>query len=117
MSTHLASVIAIGVIACNPANPQPPSPTAKAPADPTPLHDASANDWIDVDCSSVLKADDIAALCNPARKLDNLIPDRSEHTIQAAFDLNPSTRLTCARSLKPDGGGVLVHVDVIDYST
>ena len=117
MSTHLASVVAIGIIACNPANPQPPSPTVKAPADRAPVYDASTNDWIDVDCSAVLKTEDIAALCSPARELDNLVPDRNEHTIRAAFDLNPSTRLTCARSLKPDGGGVLVHIDVIDYST
>jgi hypothetical protein len=99
MSNRLMHLTALAIVACNPAKPPPaPPPAIKEAADPTPSQDASTTNWVDVDCSALLKSDDVAAICNRALKLDSLLPDRSERTIQPAFDLNPATRVTCARA-------------------
>jgi hypothetical protein len=112
------NAIVLAVVACNAAAPQPaPSHAVNDVERPQSARDASAAEWIEVNCSTLLTSEDIAATCNSAQKLPGLLPDRSEGTVGPPVDLNPSTRATCARSLKLDGDGVFLHFAVIDYST
>jgi hypothetical protein len=112
------NAIVLGVVACNAAAPQPaPSRAVNDVEHSQSVRDASAAEWIEVNCSTLLTSDEIAAICNSAQKLPGLLPDRSEGTVHPPADLNPPTRATCARSLRVDGGGAFIHVAVIDYST
>lgn len=106
------------IVACNATAPQsPPSHSLNETEHTQITRDASAPKWVEVNCSTILSSRDVTGICNPVRTLPDLIPDRSEGTIHPPLDLNPATRVTCARSLKLDGNGVLVHFDVLDYST
>jgi hypothetical protein len=119
MELMASRAIALGLLACNAAT-TPPSPSApfdevtRAPA----LRDATAIDWLAVDCAKLITINDIATICRSTRSLANLVADGAEGRISpGSGDPNPSTRSTCSRSLTLEEGGVFLHLQVTDHGS